>query len=297
MEIKAVPCKSALNKIKGDRLPFPWDLNIYRGCGHGCKYCYALYSHDYLEEENFYNTIYYKENIVEVLRKELQSPTWKKQVINFGGVTDSYQPLEKKIQLMPELLKLMIEFENPITISTKSDLIVRDIDLINELSQVTEVNIALTITCMDEKIRRVIEPGATPSLQRFQALNELSKTNASRGVHFMPIIPYLTDTDENLDEILRFSRDIKVDYVLPGMLYLRGKTRKMFYQFYEEYDAERCRRLKDILYNKDKKMVYRKELYQRLHSYYKKYELRQYRGKQLIKEMKRDYRQIELDIE
>jgi DNA repair photolyase len=297
MEIKAVTCKSALNKIKGNRLPFRWDLNIYRGCGHGCKYCYALYSHDYLEEDNFYNTIYYKENIVEVLRKELQSPTWKKQVINFGGVTDSYQPLEKKIQLMPELLKLMIEFQNPITISTKSDLIVRDIDLINELSQVAEVNVALTITCMDEKIRRVIEPGATPSLQRFQALNELSKTKSSRGVHFMPIIPHLTDTDENFDEILRFSRDIKADYVLPGMLYLRGKTRKSFYQFYEKYDAMRCRKLKDILYNKEKKIEYSKDLYQRLNSYYKKYGIKQSNSNRKIKEMKKDYRQIELNID
>ena len=297
MEVKAIQCKTALYKIKGQRLPFEYDLNVFRGCGHGCKYCYALYSHDYLEEENFYDTLYYKENIVEVLRKELQAPSWKNKVINFGGVTDSYQPLEGKVKLMPELLKLMIEFKNPISISTKSSLILRDIDLIRELAEVTSVNIALTITCMDESIRKVIEPDATPSLNRFQALNELSTTKASRGVHLMPIIPYLTDTEENLDEIFRFARDVKVDYILPGILYLRGKTRKSFYSFYENYDWQRCKQLKEVLWDKEKKYIYKKDLYQRINGYYKKYGMSSHSAKRKIEEMKKSYNQIEFDLE
>ena len=296
MKIKAIQCKTALHKIRGQRLPFSWDLNIYRGCGHGCKYCYALYSHDYLNEADFYDTLYYKENIVEVLRKELSVKSWKKQVINFGGVTDSYQPLENKIKLMPELLKLMIEFKNPINISTKSDLILRDIDLIRELAKVTEVNIAFTITCMDQGIQHLIEPSASSSMKRFVALNELSSTKASRGVHLMPIIPYLTDSNENLEEILRLSKDVGVDYVLPGTLYLRGKTRKEYLSFYEKYDSEACRKLKEVLFNKEVKAEYRKDLYKRLYGYYQKYGIDIQSSSRQMKEMRKENKQIQFEI-
>lgn len=296
MKVKAIQCKTALNKLREGRLPFLWDLNIYRGCGHGCKYCYALYSHQYLTDEDFYDTLYYKENVVEVLRKEISKPSWKKEVINFGGVTDSYQPLEKKMELMPELLKLMIEFKNPINISTKSDLILRDIDLIRELAEVASVNIAFTITCMDEDIRKVIEPGGSPSLRRFAALKELGTTNANRGVHLVPIIPYLTDTDENLEEIVRLAKEVKIDYILPGTLYLRGKTRKSFLDFYQKYDWQRCQDLKEVIFNKEKKYAYRKELYQRLYGYYRKYGIEIQRSNQSL-DKKKDFKQMSLDIE
>ena len=184
---------TALNKLKR-RVPYGWDLNIYRGCIHGCKYCYAMYSHDYLKDNNFFDTVYYKSNIIELLESELSSLNWKKEVINIGGVTDSYQPAEKELGLTREVLKLMIKYKNPIIISTKSDLILRDIDLINELSNITYVNIAFTITTMDEDIRCKLEPNSSPSIDRFKALKELKKTNAVLGVHIMPIIPNLTDT-------------------------------------------------------------------------------------------------------
>ena len=122
------------------------DVNIYRGCEHGCLYCYALYSHDYLEDEKFYDHIYYKENIVEILEKEISKKSWQKKIINFGSVSDSYQPCEKKLELMRDVLKLMIKYQNPVNISTKSTLILRDLDLINELSKVAMVNICLLYT-------------------------------------------------------------------------------------------------------------------------------------------------------
>ncbi len=113
---------------------------------------------------------------------------------NIGGVTDSYQPIEREMKIMPEILKLMIKYKTPIIISTKSDLILRDIALIKELADITYVNVAFTITTMDEQLREKLEPNASPSLKRFEALQQFKKTNASLGVHIMPIIPYLTDT-------------------------------------------------------------------------------------------------------
>lgn len=227
---KEMVCSTACNKLKR-RIPFAWDLNIYRGCEHGCKYCYAMYSHQYLGSEQYFSDIYVKTNIVEQLEQQLNSSLWKKEVVNIGGVTDSYQPIEAKYKRMPDILRLMIKYKTPCIISTKSDLILRDYDLIAELSTVTYVNVAATITCMDECIRTKIEPGGVASQKRFAMLKEFSKTNASTGLHFMPIIPYLTDDRENVDALYSCAKDSQVDYVLPGTLYLRGKTRQAFFDF------------------------------------------------------------------
>ncbi|WP_346961870.1 radical SAM protein [Clostridium sp.] len=229
-EYREITCDIACNKLKR-KVPFAWDLNIYRGCEHGCKYCYAIYSHQYLDSDKYFDDIYVKTNVVEQLEKQLSSPSWKREVVNIGGVTDSYQPSEDNYKLMPNILKLMIKYKTPCIISTKSDLILRDYDLIDELSRVTYVNVAATITSMDENIRKLIEPNGVASLKRFAMLKEFSKTNASTGLHFMPIIPYITDTFENINSLYFHAKECDVDYVLPGTLYLRGRTRTVFLDF------------------------------------------------------------------
>lgn len=222
-----------MNKLKR-KIPFAWDLNIYRGCEHGCKYCYAMYSHQYLDSEQYFNDIYVKTNIVEQLEQQLRSASWKREVVNIGGVTDSYQPIEEQYKLMPDILRLMIKYRTPCIISTKSDLILRDYELIEKLANITYVNIAATVTCMDENIRRKIEPNGVESIKRFAMLKEFAKTNASTGLHFMPIIPYITDGWDNVDSLYSKANESKVDYVLPGTLYLRGKTRVVFFDFIKQ---------------------------------------------------------------
>lgn len=230
---KEMTCSIAMNKLKR-KIPFAWDLNIYRGCEHGCKYCYAMYSHQYLDSEQYFNDIYVKTNIVEQLEQQLRSASWKREVVNIGGVTDSYQPIEEQYKLMPDILRLMIKYRTPCIISTKSDLILRDYELIEKLANITYVNIAATVTCMDENIRRKIEPNGVESLKRFAMLKEFAKTNASTGLHFMPIIPYITDGWDNVDSLYSKANESKVDYVLPGTLYLRGKTRVVFFDFIKQ---------------------------------------------------------------
>lgn len=224
---------SALTKLKR-KVPYGWDLNIYRGCRHGCQYCYAMYSHQYIGNDNFFNDIYVKENVVEQLEKALASDKWKREVINIGGVTDSYQPVEARYQLMPQILKLLIKYKTPAIISTKSKLVLRDYDLIDELSQITYVNVAATITTMDEAIRSKIEPGGASSQERFQVLKEFRKTNASTGLHVMPIIPFITDNEGNFDKMFASAAECGVHYVLPGTLYLRGTTYKNFMAFIQK---------------------------------------------------------------
>ncbi len=230
MRYTEISCESAINQLKR-RMPYSWDLNIYRGCEHGCKYCYAMYSHDYLGSENYFGNIFVKTNIVEQLEKQLSNPKWKREVVNIGGVTDSYQPAEEQYKLMPDILKLLIKYRTPAIISTKSDLILRDYDLIDELSKITYINVAATITTMDENVRKLIEPGGVESAKRFNMLKTFRRSNASVGLHVMPIIPCLTDSFENFDMLFGMAQDSNVHYVLPGTLYLRGKTRNVFFEF------------------------------------------------------------------
>lgn len=225
--------QGALTKLKR-KIPYGWDLNIYRGCEHACQYCYAMDSHRYLASGDFAGDIFVKTNIAEALEKELRSPDWRREVINIGGVTDSYQPAEAEYQLMPEILRLMIKYQNPAIISTKSSLILRDYDLIAELSGLTYVNVAVTITTADESLRTLLEPGAAAIGERGRVLREFARTNASTGLHMMPVIPRLTDSRDNCTTLLALAKESGVDYFLPGTLYLRGRARQHFLAFLDK---------------------------------------------------------------
>lgn len=257
---KEVRCESALNKLKR-KVPFGWDLNIYRGCSHACRYCYAIYSHQYLNSDGFYDDIYVKTNVVELLEQELSSPSWNREVVNIGGVTDSYQKAEETYQLMPQILKLLIKYKTPAIISTKSTLVLRDYDLIDELARITYINIAATITTMDEDVREKIEPGSSPSQDRFAMLKQFSKTNASIGLHVMPIIPYLTDCYENIEALCINAKDCGAHYLLPGTLYLRGETRKVFFDFIQQSYPELYSSLQALYKTGGAEKDYKNKLY------------------------------------
>ena len=229
-----INCKSACNKIVSSFLPYHYDLNVYRGCFHKCVYCFAQYSHKYMNSTDFFDEIYVKKNIVEVLEKHLSSKRRKRTVINLGGVTDNYQPIEKEYKLMSDILKLLVKYKNPVTVSTKSSLILRDFDLFAELSKVATVHIASTITTVNEKVRELIEPNASTSKERFNVLKEFSKTNVLTGIHIMPIIPEITDSYHNLSELFSNAKDCNVNYCITDILNLRGETKINFLKFIKE---------------------------------------------------------------
>lgn len=259
----SITCSTALNELKR-KTPYGWDLNIYKGCSHGCQYCYAMGTHGFNGLSDFSNNISVKTNIVDALEKQLRSSNWKREIINIGGVTDSYQPAEAKFKLMPEVLKLMIKYKTPGIISTKSDLVLRDYDLIDELSQITYINVAATVTTLDEEIRKKIEPGAASSRARFEMLKAFRKTNASVGHHLMPIIPTLTDDSETLRALFEAGQDAGIDYVLPGALYLRGVTRPAFLDFIKISYPEKYHALWDLYKKGGAPKEYKDELYGRL---------------------------------
>ena len=230
MVVKEIIVKSAVNNVAG-WLPYDWDLNIYRGCLHQCEYCFAMYSHRYLDNSNFFGDIYVKTNIAEVLDQTLTSRKLKKKIINVGGVCDSYQPLERKYELMKGVLKVFIKHRHPMMISTKSDLILRDFNLIKKLSEIAPVNVAVTIITLEDEIRKKIEPNTSSPLERLNILKQFKNTNVNIGLHLMPIIPMLTDNQKNLENIFSKAKDIGVDYIITGILNLKGPTKTNFLKF------------------------------------------------------------------
>lgn len=231
MKTVEIECKEALHKLKRSGLPYKYDLNIYRGCSHGCKYCYARKSHEYLGTYDFEKELFVKINVAEVLARQLGSKNWNGDIINLGGVCDSYQPVEKSYELMRGVLKVLIKYRNPVIISTKSDLILRDIDLIDELASHTCVNIVSCITSAKGKISTKVEPGASMPDARFSVLKEFGKTRANTGLHLFPILPFLADDELTLETLVRCGSEAKVSYMMAAILYLTGGIKKRYLNF------------------------------------------------------------------
>jgi len=192
-------------------------------------------SHEYISNKDFHGEIFVKKNIAEILDAELSSPFWKGDIINIGGVCDSYQPVERKYGLMQDVLKVMIKHKNPVIISTKSDLILRDIELIDELAHKTVVNIAVTITSCNDHLSRRVEPGASLPGSRVNILKEFARTKASTGFHLMPILPYLADNEATLEQMVQWAAEAEVSYMLSGILYLTGGIKGRYLSFIKEY--------------------------------------------------------------
>jgi len=235
-------CKEALYQLKCKGLPYSFDLNIYRGCSHNCQYCYARKSHKYLNSEKFESKIFVKKNIGEVLEKELKRGRTSGKFINIGVVCDSYQSAEKKFKLMPDILKILIKYNQPVIISTKSDLILRDIELIDQLARHAWVNIAVTITSDNNEISSKVEPGASLPEARWNILQEFGQTNTSTGFHFFPILPFLSDDKTSIEKMVKRASEVKVDYMLSGVLYLSGEIKERYFSFikgkFQEYYSD-----------------------------------------------------------
>jgi DNA repair photolyase len=175
---------------------FSASLNPYRGCEHGCIYCYARPTHEFLGFSaglDFESKIMVKEDAPELLRAELMSPKWQPQVIFMSGVTDCYQPVEARLKLTRRCLEVLAEFRNPVFIITKNHLVTRDIDLLSELARHQAVVVWLSITTLDSKLRKIMEPRTAPPAGRLAAIRELSQAGIPTGVNVAPIIPGLTD--------------------------------------------------------------------------------------------------------
>jgi DNA repair photolyase len=198
-----IRCKTALNRVHG--MPFNWSLNPYRGCVHGCHYCYARASHTYYgmnADDDFETRILVKINFADVLRAELKRPSWKGEQVALGTVTDCYQPAEGRYRITRRVIEALLERRNPVGMVTKSPMVLRDRDLLAGLAQVTSVRVLFTITTVDLELWRRLEPGTANPLKRLHVMRLLNDAGVPAGVILAPILPGLTDSVESIEAVI-----------------------------------------------------------------------------------------------
>jgi DNA repair photolyase len=179
-------------------IPFAQSVNVYRGCTHGCIYCFARPGHEYLGYSaglDFETKIVVKENAPELLRKELSSPRYRPDSLNFSGVTDCYQPVERKLALTRRCLQVCAEFRNPVTIITKNHLVTRDLDVLMELAAHQCVAVLVSVTTLNPDLTRVLEPRTSVPKRRLAAIEALANAGVPIGTMVAPVIPGLTDEE------------------------------------------------------------------------------------------------------
>lgn len=199
-------CKSVITYNESPDLPFDRSINPYRGCEHGCSYCYARPSHAYLGLSpglDFETKLIVKTNLHEQLKKELSARNYRCQPISLGANTDPYQPIEKNYRLTRGILEILLECQHPVTIVTKASLVERDIDLLSQMAEHSLVQVLLSIPSLDKDITRRMEPRAASPVRRLQTIQTLSEAGIPTGVMVAPIIPQLTDAE--IENILKQS--------------------------------------------------------------------------------------------
>jgi DNA repair photolyase len=200
--------ETAINYNKSPDLGFGASINPYRGCEHGCVYCFARPTHEYLGFSaglDFESKIMVKENLPELLRKELSARRWKPQVIAMSGVTDCYQPIERKLKLTRRCLEVLAEFRNPVCIITKNFLVTRDVDLYSQLAKHHAAVVNISVTTLDEKLTPKLEPRASLPRHRLAAVKLLSDAGVPVNVMIAPVIPGLTDHE--MPSIIQAARE------------------------------------------------------------------------------------------
>ena len=189
---------SIVSENNSPDIPFRYSLNPYRGCSHGCSYCYARPTHEYYglsAGKDFESKVFIKENASDLLRSFLNQSGWQAEPIVFSGVTDCYQPAERRFRLTRGCIEVALEANQPISIVTKNALVTRDLDLLEPMSKLGTVNVAISLTTLDQELTRVMEPRTSSPKARLRAIEELSAAGIPTHAMLAPIIPGLTDSE------------------------------------------------------------------------------------------------------
>ncbi len=186
--------KKILNRVDSPDLGFGYSMNPYQGCEHGCIYCYARNTHEYYGFSaglDFESKIIVKKNAARLLEQELLKPSWNAVPIMLSGNTDCYQPQEKKFEITRDMLKVLAQYRHPVSIISKNSLVLRDLDILQDLASDNLVHVYISITTLDEELRRTLEPRTVSAIKRLKTVEALSKANIPVGIMNAPIIPGL----------------------------------------------------------------------------------------------------------
>jgi DNA repair photolyase len=227
-----VTCRSALNSVKG--MPFDWTLNPYRGCTHGCHYCYARRYHRQFEmnaDDEFASVILVKKNFVQVLERELAKPSWKGEYVAVGTATDCYQPIEGHYKLTRGSLQALARARNPAGVITKGPMVVRDRDVLADLTKAAGCTVYISVPTVDEDAWQVLEPGTAHPLQRLRAVRELVDAGISAGVLMNPIVPGFSSSRAKIERTIKTIADHGARFVGCNVMFLEDGTRDHFMKF------------------------------------------------------------------
>jgi DNA repair photolyase len=238
VEYFTLPAKSLLNRCVSNRnLPFTWTINPYRGCEFGCQYCYARYTHEFMEMRDgaeFEQKIYVKQHAANLLRHDLRRVK-PGEAIALGTATDPYQPAERRYEVTRGILEEFARHRGfELGIVTKSNLIVRDVDLLREVSQANALSIHFTITTLDTELARILEPRAPRPDLRMDAVRELSQAGLSVGVSCSPVLPGITDSPADLEAVVRAAAAAGARHIFAGPLFLKPCSAAVFLPFVEK---------------------------------------------------------------
>ena len=252
MTFYEVRARSIINRVpEASHVPFRWTINPYRGCSMGCFYCFARKTHTYLDMDyghDFNTRIVVKVNAPELLRKELGAKRWGGEHIAMGTNVDTYQRAEGRYRLMRGILEALRDFANPFSILTKGTLILRDLDLLSQAAEVTDVAANLSVGSLyDKQLWRAIEPGTPSPERRLDAVRRINEAGVPCGVLMAPIIPFITDDDESLERTVRAIADAGATHVYPIALHLRkGGSREWWMAWLKEHRPELVPRYREL---------------------------------------------------
>ncbi len=236
--------RSVLNPVASQRVGFRWSINPYRGCEFGCQYCYARYTHEYMELDprQFENKIYVKEAAAAVLRRDLEAAGEKLrgEHIALGTATDPYQPAERHFGVTRALLEVLLEFAQrfgaglSLSLTTKSALVLKDVDVLREFARCTPFQVNLSVTTLNHRLARVLEPRAPRPDLRLDAVRRLNYSGVPAGVFVAPILPGITDRPGDLESLVRAAADARAAYLAYNVAFLMPSSQAKFFPFLAE---------------------------------------------------------------
>ncbi|PYV17243.1 MAG: radical SAM protein [Acidobacteria bacterium] len=251
VEYFALESRSTLNRESSRRMPFAWTINPYRGCEFGCHYCYARYTHEFMEMRDgpdFERKIFAKVNAPELLRRELREARDRRLPIALGTATDPYQPAEAQFRITRRLLEVFAEFEGlEFSITTKgASLILGDLDILKTISARHRFAVHMTVTTCDERLARLLEPKAPPPAKRLEAVRRLTEAGIRAGVNVMPIIPGITDSPGALEVLARQASEAGARFLYGNVLFLMPSAMRQFMPFLEREFPDLVRRYRKL---------------------------------------------------
>ena len=230
-QVTEIHCKTLINRVNAPDFHFRWTINPYRGCRHACRYCYARSTHQYWgmdAGQDFESQIFAKVNAPSVLRQELSRPKWQGDPIVIGTASDPYEPAEAQYRLTRQVLEVMAEFRNPVSITTKGTLVRRDIDVLRHLNEVAGVQVVFSVGAIDETVWRQTEPGAPNPMARLEAMQYLVEHGIPAGVLAAPLLPGLSDSSASIDALVEAAAQHRAQFLSGNLLFLRPGSREWF---------------------------------------------------------------------